>query len=130
MGMTRENAKELLPIIQAFAEGKEIQFYTCGKWRDMGLPTMVFRLPPEHYRVKPEPKYRPFTFEEFVAGYEKRYSRRLVKFANGDNTVNYTIVTVRWDGVKLSNDTWPNWQELLYTFAWHDGTPIGVRTNE
>ena len=34
--MTREKAKELLPIIQAWTEGKEIQLKSCsGKWTDI-----------------------------------------------------------------------------------------------
>ena len=34
--MIRENAKELLPIIQAFAEGKVIQFRCkTGEWLDI-----------------------------------------------------------------------------------------------
>lgn len=32
--MTREEAKELLPIIQAFADGKTIQDYIKDTWKD------------------------------------------------------------------------------------------------
>ena len=32
--MTREEAKELLPIIQAFAEGKTIQVWANDTWKD------------------------------------------------------------------------------------------------
>lgn len=60
--MTKEEAKILLPIIQAFAEGKEIEFRSKGfneEWRELkqipGLSYDSFE-----YRVKPESKYRPF----------------------------------------------------------------------
>lgn len=60
--MTREEAKEMLPIIQAFAEGKEIEFRSKGfdeEWRELkqipGLSYDSFE-----YRIKPEPEYRPF----------------------------------------------------------------------
>lgn len=60
--MTREEAKILLPIIQAFAEGKEIEFRSKGfdeEWKKVneipGLSYSSF-----DYRVKSEPKYRPF----------------------------------------------------------------------
>lgn len=60
--MTREEAKTMLPIIQAFAEGKEIEFRSKGfdeEWKKVneipGLSYSSF-----DYRVKPEPKYRPF----------------------------------------------------------------------
>ena len=39
--MTREQAKELLPIIQAFAEGKNIQFLSDGEWHDHRLEKSV-----------------------------------------------------------------------------------------
>ena len=33
--MTREEVKEMLPIMQAYAEGKTIQFLDGGKWLDL-----------------------------------------------------------------------------------------------
>ena len=60
--MTREQAKELLPIIQAFAEGKNIQFLSDGEWHDINQAD--FTCYPDKYRIKPEPKYRPFKSQE------------------------------------------------------------------
>lgn len=56
--MTKEQAKALLPFIQAFSEGKTIQFISNGKWVD--LDSASFMLTPERYRIKPELKYRSF----------------------------------------------------------------------
>lgn len=60
--MTKEEAKELWPVIKAFSEGKTIQCkYIEGgdnDWSDVGTPifdTMVYA-----YRIKPKSKYRPF----------------------------------------------------------------------
>ena len=60
--MTREEAKEMLPIIQAYVEGKTVQyeFYT-DIWRDIKEPS--FRSDVK-YRIKPELKYRPFKTQE------------------------------------------------------------------
>ena len=61
--MTREQAKELLPIIQAYAEGEKIEMLDFkGRWVKMTNPD--FTLSPENYRIKPEPKYRPFKTKE------------------------------------------------------------------
>lgn len=52
--MTPERAKELLPIIQAYAEGKTIQWKSSdGTWRDdLGFdPSEAFE-----YRIKSEPR--------------------------------------------------------------------------
>lgn len=57
--MTREEAKEMLPIIQAYADGKQIQYFEeyTRRWEDITAPSWICGIP---YRVKPEPKYRPF----------------------------------------------------------------------
>lgn len=54
--MTREQAKELLPMIQAFAEGKTIQCLNRrGGWEDLASP-ISFDADVSAYRVKPEPR--------------------------------------------------------------------------
>lgn len=52
--MTREQAKELLPIITAFVEGKIIQVYTTNGWKTTDDPAFdsTFSL----FRIKPEPR--------------------------------------------------------------------------
>ena len=60
--MTSEQAKELLPIIQAWAEGKNIQFLSDGEWHDINQAD--FTCYPDKYRIKPEQKYRPFKTQE------------------------------------------------------------------
>ena len=58
--MTREEAKELMPIIKAFSEGKEIEGLYKGtkspwfKIKDMYIDGGII------FRIKPEPKYRSF----------------------------------------------------------------------
>lgn len=63
--MTREEVKTMLPIIQAFAEGKVIQtkngdetWITIGKETDLNIESLAEY--PDCFRIKPEPKYRPF----------------------------------------------------------------------
>lgn len=62
--MTREEAKELLPIMQAFAEGKTIEIYDNTEWQDLIIENIKFDCKPSCYRIKPEPKYRPFKSQE------------------------------------------------------------------
>lgn len=57
--MNRKEAAELLPIIKAFSEGRVIQMKTVDKgWQDIYFAS--FDSNPKEYRIKPEPKYRPF----------------------------------------------------------------------
>lgn len=65
--MNRKEAAELLPIIKAFSEGKEIQKfiknYTVGsdRWIDV---SSIDTSDKREYRIKPEPTYRPFANAE------------------------------------------------------------------
>ena len=49
--MAREEAKELLPIIQAFVEGKTIQVWVNDTWQDEESPLFG---PLCQFRIKPE----------------------------------------------------------------------------
>ena len=61
--MRREEAKELLPMIQAFAEGKTIEVLNSKEeWIESDNP--YFDLPCNLYRIKKELKYRPFKSQE------------------------------------------------------------------
>lgn len=54
--MTCESAKQLLPIVKAYADGQSIQVKSGpgpDDWEDINDP--VFTRPPSHYRIKPEP---------------------------------------------------------------------------
>lgn len=63
--MTREEIKKVLPVIQAFTEGKIIQtkngdetWITIGKEADLNIESLAEY--PDCFRIKPEPEYRPF----------------------------------------------------------------------
>ena len=48
----------MIPIIQAFADGKTIEFFKQGEWYELNDPDFMWSA--YKYRIKPEPKYRPF----------------------------------------------------------------------
>lgn len=53
--MNRKLAKELLPIITAFAEGKTVQLRNgAGVWEDIETLNTVY--PAFYFRIKPEPR--------------------------------------------------------------------------
>lgn len=63
--MTREEIKKVLPVIQAFTEGKVIQtkngdetWITIGKETDLNIESLAEY--PDCFRIKPEPEFRPF----------------------------------------------------------------------
>ena len=64
--MNRNQAKALMPIIQAYAEGKTIQYYDylidIVDWEDCENPN--FENLNYKFRIKPESTYRPFANAE------------------------------------------------------------------
>ena len=64
--MTREELKEAAKVMEAYANGKKIQCnYNCQDnegWVDTDNPS--FNWDKYVYRIKPEPKYRPFKNQE------------------------------------------------------------------
>ena len=57
--MTKERAKELLPIIQAYAEGKKLQYKVVGynDWHDVDDEDGINEGTRYEYRIKPSEKY-------------------------------------------------------------------------
>ena len=58
--MTKEKAKYLAEVLKAYAEGKTIEVLLDGGWREVNLDEYSLDAENEHYRIKKEPKYRPF----------------------------------------------------------------------
>ena len=56
--MTREETRDLIAVMQAYVDGKQIQWkHISGMWMDTTEPLWDNKT---SYRVKPETKYRPF----------------------------------------------------------------------
>ena len=112
--MTREEAKELLPIIQAYAEGKTIQVITVeGRWKDLDCPAFVKQV--ADYRIKPESKYRPFNSQE-ECWQEMQKHQPFGWIKKNGNYVNITLI---------SKESSYNLDLKNFTFA--DGQPFGIK---
>ena len=131
--MTREEAKNLLPIIQAFAEGKVIEIFDDEiGWVKKENPK--FNLNPDFYRIKPEPKYRPFKSQEecwnemlkhqpfgWVKSKVKGYFHLigLVQWASELEDVMIVFATSE----QLARSS----RSLFEDFIFADGTPFGIK---
>lgn len=126
--MNKERAKELLPIIQAFAEGKEIEYRVKGEnvWSDIFYPTWIDN---RDYRIKQEPKYRPFKdvdecWEEmqkhqpfgWIIG-KSNHIRRIIESTGSMFTCNGNNV--------LIGSTWESFAYMFKQYNFADGTPLG-----
>ena len=71
--MKRQQAKELLPIIKAFAEGKTIQYYIDADWIDVSPDGAVdFSDNPSNYRIKPDKNQLPIKDGDIMMTMGKR----------------------------------------------------------
>ena len=128
--MTREEAKELLPIIQAFAEGKVIQYRNnSNEWLDIGKYSSVgFTRLPLDYRIKPEPKYRPFKTQEECWNEMHRHSDFGWVVAK-DSKIMYHICVVGIGYVVIDSMS-PIFSEAFADYEFTDGTPFGIKEEE
>ena len=123
--MTREEAKELLPFIQAFAEGKTIQVWANDTWKDENYPFFGTLY---QFRIKPEPKYRPFNsqdecFDEMMKHYPFGW------FRSTHNKNLFNIVGINDDGIKITNTLtkyMDTYSDAFDNIEFVDGTPFGV----
>ena len=131
--MTREEIKELLPIMQAWAEGKIIQFRKKGTVQWVDLYEDDLRVSSAyHYRIKPEPKYRLFKSQEEC--WQEMHKHPDFGWIKGKVTGEYKQV-IRVFGCKTElifnisynspADYSPEMMFDSYTFT--DGAPFGIK---
>lgn len=121
--MNRHQAKELLPIIQAFAEGKEIESRVKDKW--YRVLEICNETNPKDYRIKPEQKYRPFKDkEECWQEMLKHQPFGWIKSYYGQ-----FIITVIKDSKATigRNDNFLDYDYILKNYTFADDTPFGIK---
>lgn len=138
--MDREQAKALLPIMQAYSEGKTIQFLKpdSDEWRDV-LRNENNEINFEDlaryevcYRVKPEPKCRPFkNAEECWAEMLKHTPFGWVESLKSNAMYEIQCLKRGGGGKIYSYDDifFSNFEEFFKGYKFADGTPFGVREN-
>lgn len=125
--MDRNQAKELLPILQAFAEGKEIESRVKDKW--YRVLEICNETNPQDYRIKPEPKYRPFKdAEECWQEMLKHQPFGWVK-CKGDGSLGLITLIINEASIYV-NGIGSNSERTMRGFIFADGTPFGILEEE
>ena len=127
--MNRKEAAELSPFIKAFGEGKDIEMRSKNPHAQLnGWAKMdEFIFGNFEYRIKPEPKYRPFkNAEECWQEMLKHQPFAWVKEKHSDR---YNLITeVNGLSIKVKEGCLFADGIKYYTFA--DGTPFGVKVEK
>lgn len=131
----KKDINKLMPILQALERDRTIQFAaTDEEWVDLdgnkdGLFLETLINSPQSYRIKPEPKYRPFkNAEECWQEMLKHNPFGWVKDRNGskfviENVDSRGFVEVYDEGTCTFNEVFEN-----RTFV--DGIPFGIKEEE
>lgn len=133
--MTREEAKVLLPIIQAFAGGKVIECRTKpsaiegtdvpNDWTEM--KEIEFW---EHteYRIKPGPKYRPF--KDAKECWQEMLKHQPFGWIKGKEGEHHSLITSIIDDeeeVYINGISGFVLDEIMEHYTFADGLPFGVK---
>ncbi len=123
--MNREQAKNLLPIIQAFAEGKPIEVFINNQWVDLpegaDLRPMITKC-----RIKPEPKYRPF--KDAKECFEEMQKHQPFGWIKSGKMI-FNIISIGADGIIIHNSisnsgySFGSASSLIFV----DGKPFGIK---
>lgn len=141
--MTREETKELLPILQAFAEGKTIEtrrkpttdnngvtkdgWFEFNDWTEMKELEYWVNV---EYRIKPETKYRPFANAEDC--YQEMLNHHPFGLIKEEiNKAFYHIGSFDVANIYVgTTNIIHSYADSLKSFTFADGTPFGVKVEE
>ena len=126
--MTREEVKKLLPVLQAFVDGKTIQ-YKGGSEEITDLAIGNFERNAENYRIKSTPTYRPF------ANAEECWNEMLKHQPFGwvKNSKEHLLITYIYDnGINVGEVSigYRNFDKAFRDLKFIDDTPFGVKVEE
>ena len=135
--MDRNQAKEFYPILKAYAEGKVIECRTKpsalegtdvpNDWTEINEIEYWNNV---EYRIKPEPKYRPFKdAEECWAEMQKHQPVGFMKFKDTESGYYMLTSIARGVGVGI-NDSLFSYDRVFDNYTFADGTPFGVKEEE
>ena len=133
--LTREEAKRRAELYSALAKGKSVQVQGVdGSWVDVDIDKLNYFIETPIFRIKPEPKYRPFESQEecwnemlkhqpFGWAKSKKSERHFsIGSVLWDNDFNDVFVTFAFDGM-LGRSS----KSVFEDFTFDDGTPFGIK---
>ena len=117
--MTKEQAKHLAEVLNAYAEGKPIEVLLDDEWGEVDLNEYSFD-EKESYRIKEEPTYRPFkNAKECFEEMKKHQPFGWLKAKDLEQYYSITIVHY----VENCN----RYYNLFSNCTFADGQPFGIK---
>ena len=131
--LTREEAKRRAELYSALAKGKSVQVQGIdGSWVDVDIDKLNYFIETPIFRIKPEPKYRPFETQEECwnemlkhqpLGWLKSIKKQeKVHIGRIFDTPDVVFITLSInEGLNYSSSY------LFEEYTFDDGTPFGIK---
>lgn len=129
--MDRKSIKKNMDIISAFAEDRVIQIINeKGEWVDLterdGLPIETIAEDPSSFRIKPEPKYRPFANAKEC--WEEMQKHQPFGVTGSKHGYNYgAFKSLCDDGCDFFGYENETFESAFVDIQFADGTPFGAK---
>ena len=124
--MTKEKAKHLAEIFNAYADGKPIEVFLHGEWSEIIPEKYYFDIEDECYRIKKTPNYRPFkNAKECINEMKKHYPVGRIK-QNGYECI-YFISPVGNGVCVYGLYKYFIYDDCFNRFTFADGKPFGIK---
>ena len=129
--MRREYTADYIKVMQAYVEGKQIQYKDDEVWIDIDDPDWDWHN--WEYRIKPEPNYRPFRDVEEC--WQEMLNHRPFGWIKDKEDGHYAMVTTVdvVEGEKYiaisGNNLW-SFDDTMNNYTFADGTPFGISIEE
>ncbi|WP_278811483.1 hypothetical protein [Leyella stercorea] len=128
--MTREETADCIKVMQAYVEGKQIQYVDSETedWTDIESPTWNWDL--YDYRIMPKPQYRPFKdADECWQEMLKHQPFGWLKHKDDDEP--YCILKITDSRISMidvcEEVAFYDYNETFKQYIFADGAPFGVK---
>ena len=131
--MNRKEAAELLPIIKAFSEGKDIEMRSKNPHAQLNGWAKIdeFIFGDFEYRIKPEPKYR--SFKDAEECWMEMQKHQPFGWVNDKKDGHHALITAVDDdtcGMSLNGNAAWSLSGIMDLFTFADCVPFGVKVEE
>ena len=124
MDYEQQKAKELAELLNAFAEGKQLEWFNQSHWIEIPIACSLKNLLVDYnvgvpFRIKPETKHVPLTMQDLV---DRVKEGKTMWIALTDGGICQQITSFSWVYFTTNVGTY-NYDQLADKFTFLDGTP-------
>ena len=129
--MKRSYTADYIKVMQAYVEGKQIQYKDDEVWIDIDDPDWDWHN--WEYRIKPEPNYRPFRDSE--ESWQEMQKHRPFGWIKNKNDGHYSMITkvnADFDKKHIAISGINIWtlSETMCDYTFADGEPFGINIED